>query len=132
MINQDLPVRFKDISPEGAHSYLFEGEGGEIFWFTMILDCLFVNLLPPDSILVEEPKEISSDCPLYEHMISNRFLDKGKNQHGNAIRFYNYTTATPRMFTIDGRRIIAFSHHDKDCAKVLFYDIDQCQVTVCV
>ena len=66
-------MRFKDDTDANMSSYLFEGDDGDIFWFTMKFGYLTLCLLEINATEVQEVCDIFRDCPLYEHMIENRF-----------------------------------------------------------
>ena len=87
---------------------------------------LTLNVLPADSLEVEKICEIHRESPLFEHMIQKRFIEREHNEQTE--KFYNYMTAVPRMFTLNGNRFIAFSHH-KESPKVLIFDVNKKKVT---
>ena len=55
-------------------SHLFQGEDGEVFWFTYKLGYLELNLLPHESDEFQVVAHLTPDDPLFKHMTEQRFL----------------------------------------------------------
>ena len=95
---QDAPIQFNNackLSEDHKHlcTYLYQGENGEVFWFSNRENDLLLNFFPADT---EDLIELEiEDVELRSHILDERYVAPTKSN-----KFLNYTTPVPRMFTI--------------------------------
>ena len=94
-------------------TYLFYGEDGEIFWFTYRPEYqhLELNLLPHESDEFQVIAHLTRDDALFKHMTEPRFLVNNESRWDALPIYLNYHTVIPKMFTVGGKRFIAYCDH---------------------
>ena len=108
----DQPLPFRDASPNSEKTYLFDSQGGEVFWFSKTLqDGLVVNIIDHERADDIRSINIANDSALSEHILTDRFEKRQVMFREEFL--YQFLTGVPKLLTVEKGKLeyIIFSHH---------------------